>query len=169
MIETFPAREQDRMFEFEVFVSAKLSEMKLRKDPLYGSVSEAELESLMAKAFHAKRRELRMRYPGLRYEIVKYGDIPIGTIATDETGDVIDLADLAIIKPFRNLGIGTRLIRGLLRHAERQGKPVRVFLEAGSPALRLFLRNGFELENRIAARLELVWKPKIGSTPVIAE
>ena len=158
MIGTISAGEEDVAFEFEVFVSAKLAEIEMLARKEGRTLREAELEELLRKRFEAQRREFRVRHPGAKYEIVLYEDAPIGRMVTDASGDAIQLIDLALIKPYRGLGIGSQLIRSLKRNAIVLGKPVTLTVEPDNPALRLFRRHGFELCGRTAERLALVWE-----------
>lgn len=174
MIGTVPAGVKDLAFEFEVFVSVRLAEMARLADPEQpadpaGFLREAELEALLRRQFEAQREAIRECFPGARHEIVLYGDSPIGRMVTEETASAVRLIDLALIKPYRGLGIGSRLVRGLKRHAGQAGKPVKLTLQPDHPALRLFLRQGFKLFGRTEDFLALVWEPGVEELAAIAD
>lgn len=72
-------------------------------------------------------------------EIIGYGGV---TVAADSA----DIANVAVTEPFRNSGVGTAIINGLLEVAAACGAR-KVFLEvrvSNSVAMELYLRCGFK-------------------------
>ena len=71
-------------------------------------------------------------------EIAGYGGI---TVAAGSA----DIDNIAVTEPFRHSGVGTALLSRLCETAKERGAE-KVFLEvrvSNSPALRLYLKNGF--------------------------
>ena len=71
-------------------------------------------------------------------EIAGYGGI---TVAADSA----DIENIAVTEPYRNSGIATSILTGLCNLAKAKGVE-KVFLEvrvSNTPALRLYLKNGF--------------------------
>jgi len=55
----------------------------------------------------------------------------------------IHIINIVLLPEYRNLGIGTSLLKGLIEEAGRAGKPVRIHVEVFNPALRFYERLGF--------------------------
>ena len=67
--------------------------------------------------------------------------------------------DLAVLPPYRNLGIGSRLVSDLIAEASISGKPVCLHVLKASPAVRLYERLGFERSGGVGVHLEMRWSP----------
>ena len=53
--------------------------------------------------------------------------------------------DLALVSEFRNRGIGTALLRGLVATADQASLPVRFHVERSNRARHLYERFGFQI------------------------
>jgi ribosomal protein S18 acetylase RimI-like enzyme len=72
------------------------------------------------------------------------------------------LRQLHLIPAYRRQGIGTQLIKDLLRRADARGKPVTLDVMHGNPARRLYLRLGFRQTGQDADRKQMIWRPPRG-------
>ena len=68
----------------------------------------------------------------------------------------------SICSDLRRQGIGTRLIKDLLRGGDAQGRPVTLDVMHGNPARRLYLRLGFRQNGQDADRKQMIWRPPRG-------
>lgn len=72
-------------------------------------------------------------------EIAGYGGITVAV-------DTADVDNIAVTEPYRNSGVATAILEGLCDLAKGKGVQ-KIFLEvrvSNSPALRLYLKNGFK-------------------------
>jgi GNAT superfamily N-acetyltransferase len=76
-------------------------------------------------------------------KIIQFDGIEIGMLQVEERADCIYLGDVQIQHEYRNRGIGTSLIRSVIRSASIANKPVRLRVLRGNPAKNLYLRLGF--------------------------
>ena len=76
-------------------------------------------------------------------KIIQAEGIDIGMLKVEERSDCIYLGDLQIASGYRNKGIGTDLIKTVIRSANLVNKPVRLRVLNGNPARNLYLRLGF--------------------------
>jgi ribosomal protein S18 acetylase RimI-like enzyme len=53
------------------------------------------------------------------------------------------LVDIALLPEFRNRGLGTRAVAGLIEEARGSSLPLRLSVARGNPAIRLYERLGF--------------------------
>jgi GNAT superfamily N-acetyltransferase len=78
-------------------------------------------------------------------DIITYGGKPIGTIATTESEDCIEIGQFFILPDYQKKGIGTYLLKSLLDKADRSGKNVTLKFLKNNPVKSLYVRNGFRL------------------------
>jgi GNAT superfamily N-acetyltransferase len=76
-------------------------------------------------------------------KIIQADGIDIGMLKVRERTDCMYLGDIQIQQSYRNKGIGTSLIRSVIRSAAIVNKPMRLRVLRGNPAKRLYLRLGF--------------------------
>ncbi len=80
-----------------------------------------------------------------RPEIITYDGKPIGTIATIESEDCIDIGQFFILPDYQNKGIGTHLLKSILDKADRLGKNVTLKFLKNNRVKSLYARHGFRL------------------------
>ena len=78
-------------------------------------------------------------------DVITYDGKLIGTIATIESEDCIDIGQFFILPEYQKKGIGTHLLRGILDKADRLGKNVTLKFLTNNPVKSLYSRNGFRL------------------------
>ena len=76
-------------------------------------------------------------------DIITYDGKLIGTIATIESEDCIEIGQFFILPEYQNKGIGTHLLRSILDGADRVGKNVTLKFLKSNPVKSLYVRNGF--------------------------
>jgi 2-amino-4-hydroxy-6-hydroxymethyldihydropteridine diphosphokinase len=77
-------------------------------------------------------------------EVIQADGIDIGMLKVEERDDCIYLGDLQIDRAYQNQGIGTNLIKTVIRSANIANKPIRLRVLKGNPAKELYLRLGFQ-------------------------
>jgi GNAT superfamily N-acetyltransferase len=78
-------------------------------------------------------------------DIIIYDGKPIGTIATLESEDCIEIGQFFILPEYQNKGIGTYLLNGILEKADRSGRNVTLRFLTNNPVKSLYVRHGFRL------------------------
>jgi ribosomal protein S18 acetylase RimI-like enzyme len=137
--------ETDGDIEFVADLYASTREEELRPVPW----PDAQKHAFLRQQFELQRAHYHQHYVGADWLIVLRDAVPIGRLYL-KTGSVeLRLMDVALVPAQRGLGIGTALMRGLLRHADELGVPVSLHVEPFNPAIRLYERLGFAtLETR---------------------
>lgn len=100
-------------------------------------------DGLVGMQFRAQTMSIRLDHPRADKKIVVVDDAPIGRIIVDADGAAIEVIDVALLPQYRNHGIGSSVLRGVLAHADRVGRQVRLHVEKQSRAVRLYERLGF--------------------------
>lgn len=78
-------------------------------------------------------------------DIMTYDGKPVGTIATIESEDCIEVGQFFILPEYQNKGIGTYLLKSILEKADRLGKNVTLRFLKNNPVKSLYVRNGFRI------------------------
>jgi GNAT superfamily N-acetyltransferase len=74
---------------------------------------------------------------------IQANGIDIGMLKVEEKADYIYLGDIQLDPGYQNKGIGTKLIETVIESAAIVGKPIRLRVLNGNPAVKLYLRLGF--------------------------
>ncbi|MEP7047369.1 MAG: GNAT family N-acetyltransferase [Ilumatobacteraceae bacterium] len=106
-------------------------------------------DGLVGMQFRAQSMSIRLDHPNADRKIVIVEDAPVGRLIVDGSGDSIEVIDVALLPHYRGHGIGTSVLRGVLAHADRSGRAVRLHVEKHSRALRLCERLGFVINGDI--------------------
>jgi len=99
-----------------------------------------------------------------RPDIIKYGAKPVGTIATIETGDCIEIGQFFILPEYQRRGIGTYLLKNILDRADRLGKNATLRFLKNNPVKSLYVRNGFRLIDTSEVAYHMERKPCNGTS-----
>ncbi len=78
-----------------------------------------------------------------QWQIVQLDGRDIGVLCLEREEDGFLLANIEILPPHQNRGIGTRIIEDILVSARRDCLPVRLQVLKANPARRLYERLGF--------------------------
>ena len=113
----------------------------------------------------APRLRVRFRngYKQAQTQIICLGEKAVGWMQVVEHVGRLYLRQLHLIPAYRRQGIGTRLIKELLRLADAEGKPVTLDVMHGNPARRLYARLGFRQIGRDADKMQMIWRPPSGN------
>lgn len=82
-------------------------------------------------------------YLSAQWWIVTCGPEPVGRFYVAQTSGDLRLMDVTLAAGHRNRGVGTALMRGLLRHAQEEAIAATLHVEPYNPAMRLYERLGF--------------------------
>ena len=97
--------------------------------------------------------------PAADDRIILLNGQPIGRMLVDRGEAAILLRDIAVLTDYRNAGVGSRLIKDLMKEAASAGKPLKLHVLGLSPAVRLYERLGFSRTGGDGAYLEMKWIP----------
>lgn len=138
---------------------------------LYASTREEELalvpwkdaqkQAFVETQYHAQDQAYRARYPDGQFLVVERNDEPIGRLYLAPLPRELRVVDIAIAPKHRGVGIGTALMRDVIRAAEADGHSVSLHVEHWNPALRLYTRLGFERVSHNDVYALLVRRPGV--------
>jgi ribosomal protein S18 acetylase RimI-like enzyme len=106
--------------------------------------------------------EARVKFCGYyrveEVRIITIGGGDAGFFQVSEKGDGIILAQIHLEGPYRSQGIGSCLIRDLLRDAGARNLPVSLSVVRHNPARGLYERLGFRVIGEDDTRLHMRWR-----------
>lgn len=152
-----PAALEDKPFLRQLFATTRADELALMP------WDANQKETFISMQFNAQDQQYAMSYPQADHNIILLRDVPIGRMMAARNDTAISLVDIALVPEFRNVGIGTGLIKDLLNEAAAVGKPVRLHVFNSSPAMRLYARLGFSRVGADAVYVEMIWLPPVKS------
>ena len=150
-----PVRPEDEPFLLRVYASTRLEELA----PL--GWSEADQGAFLRQQGEAQHRHYRTHYAGADYSVIELEGQPVGRLYVARWPGEIRIMDIALLPPYRNAGIGTRLIGDLLLEGARVDLPVTIHVESFNPAQRLYARLGFDLAEDNGVYRLMKWSPEV--------
>jgi len=90
--------------------------------------------------------------------IVVVGGADAGWLQVSETDDEMNLEQVHLLGEYRDLGIGTQLIRDTMAEAAAKGKPVLLSLVRGNRAVALYERLGFMPSGQDCTKIHMRWE-----------
>jgi ribosomal protein S18 acetylase RimI-like enzyme len=132
-----PVGPDDDAFLCEVYSSTRREELDS-----WGWDS-AQRDAFLKLQFAGHQAHFTNQFPGADHSIVMIDGRAIGRMVIVRMDQEIRLADIALLPEYRNAGIGTSLISGLLSEGAAAGKPVRLHVTKTNRAQQLYSRLGF--------------------------
>lgn len=129
LIKLIPADETHKEFSYQV-----------------KKVAEGEYITHMFNWDEDVQRDFHVRaWQQQKPDIVTYDGKLIGTIATIESEDCIEIGQFFILPDYQNKGIGTHLLNSILDKADQLGRKVTLRFLKNNPVKSLYVRNGFRV------------------------
>jgi GNAT superfamily N-acetyltransferase len=129
LIKLIPADETQKEFSYQVKKAAEGEYITV----MFG------WDEGVQRDFHAKAWQQQKPH------IITYDGKLIGTIATIESEDCIEIGQFFILPEYHNKGIGTHLLKNILDEADQLGRNVTLKFLKNNPVKSLYIRNGFRL------------------------
>lgn len=129
LIKLIPADEADKEFSYRVKKAAEGEYITY----MFGWDEDIQ------RSYHIKAWQQQ------KPDIITYDGKLIGTIATIESEDCIEIGQFFILPDYQNKGIGTYLLKGILDKADQLGRAVTLKFLKNNPVKSLYVRNGFRI------------------------
>jgi ribosomal protein S18 acetylase RimI-like enzyme len=132
-----PVEPGDEEFLYRVYASTREAELTLV------DWREAQKAAFLRQQFDAQSRYYREHYPEGAFDVILSSGRPVGRLYVARWPEEFRIVDITPLPEHRGLGIGTRLLSGLISASEESGKPLSIRVERFNPALRLYQPLGF--------------------------
>ena len=117
--------------------------------------------SLIDMQYRGRKMTYSAEYPEAKDSIACLDDgTPVGRHLVERKTDGFRGIDLAIMPQWQGRGIGTRILEDLAQESRQAGVKFSLRVVKANPALRLYLRLGFEISAADEMAYEMVWKEK---------
>lgn len=130
-------RDDDAAFLRSVYASTRMDELA----PL--GWSDVQIDAFIDMQNEAQRRDYWRHYDTSRFQIITCQGKDAGRLYVERRTDELRIVDIALLPEWRGRGIGAHLIGRLFDEADQAGLAVRIHVEHGNPAQRLYQRLGF--------------------------
>jgi RimJ/RimL family protein N-acetyltransferase len=131
------ATSEDEAFLLKTYASIRADE--LAQVPW----SEEQRAAFVKMQFDAQQLHYRTHNPNATHDIILLEGRPVGRLYVARRESEVRILDITVLPEYRNRGIGTRLIKALMREAGSMEKPLNIYVESFNPSRRLFERLGF--------------------------
>ncbi len=121
--------------------------------------TQAQQEIFLRMQFDAQCRSYRAGFPDAIDHIVCLDGVAVGRMLLSHETAGLHLVDIALFEACKNQGVGTGLLRRLLRDCKAQGTPVRLQVMQGNRAIRLYRRLGFIETSSDPMYVQMEWTP----------
>jgi len=149
---------RDAVPEDLAFLARLYNDTRRQEVAAWGWLPEQQ-EIFLRMQFDAQRASYRATFPGATDHIVCLDNVAVGRVLVNEDAAGMRLVDIALLAEQRNRGIGTELVRGLLRECETRGLALRLQVFQGNTAIRLYQRLGLKESGGDSMYTQMEWIP----------
>jgi ribosomal protein S18 acetylase RimI-like enzyme len=147
-----PANADDEDFLFELFAGTRQE---------FNFLAETQRQAILKMQYDARRFQYDEGYPQAEGSIIVLDGRPVGRMLVDEGEQAITLIDIAVLAEYRSSGIGTQLLKDLLKRGVNARKPVKLQVFKSNPAVRLYERLGFSQVSEQSMYFEMIFDPAV--------
>lgn len=134
-----PIADQDKEFLQRLYGSTRASELAMLP------WTEKEKEDFISMQFQAQHTFYQDQFKQAEFNIVCKDNADIGRLYTDVRSDEIRIIDIALLPNYRRMGLGKKLLDGVITKAKQLDLPITIHVEKNNPAMNLYKRLGFEV------------------------
>ena len=148
-----PAISDDESFLLNLYASTRSNELDLL------NWDDKQKQAFIDMQFSAQRQQHLICYPQADSSIILLNDDAVGRLLVNRRERELALVDISLLPAHQRLGIGTHLMRELLKEAAAAAKPVRLHVLQSNPARNLYERLGFSIVSGDSIYCEMLWVP----------
>ena len=108
--------------------------------------SDADKAAFLNQQFRAQHAHYQQYYPNADWLVITQGGEDIGRFYIERWPSQHRIIDIALLPEHRGRGYGEALLRDTIDEADAAGKDVSIHVEKLNPAMRLYRRLGFTVE-----------------------
>ena len=131
--------ENDSEFLFQLFEEIKIAELNIFNWP------EQMRNQFISMQYNAFEKMIKNEYPKADDFIIIYNFQNAGRLQLNKDNSGLRIINISLLPDFRNLGIGSKVIKDLLSEADSKKRPVYLEVDKVNPAFNLYSRLGFEI------------------------
>ncbi len=135
-----PINNDDYNFLYKIYCSTRIDEMMIAQWPEY------EREEFLRSQFQLQHTQYLSNNKNATFNIILLDDVLVGRIYMDRKETEIRIIDIALLKEFRNKGIGTKILNDIIEESEKSKTPISLYVDNNSLAKNWYERHGFSQE-----------------------
>jgi ribosomal protein S18 acetylase RimI-like enzyme len=144
----------DLPFLARVYASTRAEEMAA-----VATMTEAQKAAFLDAQFHLQHAHYRKYYPQADWLVTMRDGEDIGRLYLERWPSQHRIIDIAFLPEHRGRGAGEALLRDLMDEAAAAAKDVSIHVEKHNPAMRLYRRLGFVIEEDKGVYDLMRWSP----------
>lgn len=148
-----PASASDEEFLYSVYASTRAEEMA------QVSWTDQEKRAFLRMQFQAQYRFYTENYSGAEFQVILIENQPVGRLYLHRRKNEIRILDIALLPEYRNQGLGSTLLNNILEEGRQNNRSVTIHVERFNPALHLYQRLGFRLQQDKGIYYFMEWSP----------
>ncbi|HEX9987956.1 MAG TPA: GNAT family N-acetyltransferase [Chloroflexia bacterium] len=148
-----PITSDDEALLYRIYASTRVEELALT------NWDDAQKAAFLMMQFTAQHRYYQEHYSDATFEVILVDGQPAGRLYVGRWPEEIRIVDIALLPEYRNAGIGTTLLKGILEEAAQTGRRVSIHVERFNPAMRLYERLGFSTVGEHGVYYLMEWLP----------
>ena len=133
-----PISEKDLPFLHALYGTTRAAELAMVP---WSDQQKVEFIDMQFKAQHAYYQE---HFADADFAIIVKASQDIGRLYLDKRQTEFRIIDIALMPEQQNMGLGRALLEDVIDQAKQVNLPVTIHVEKNNPAMRLYLRLGFE-------------------------
>jgi GNAT superfamily N-acetyltransferase len=114
-------------------------------------------DTILRMQFKAQLLTYSAQFPAAEHQIIMLDERAIGRVLVERSELENRGVDIALLREYRNGGIGRMVVQELLDEAGRAGKPFRISVVKSNPALHLYERLGFKTTGDTGTQFLMEW------------
>jgi ribosomal protein S18 acetylase RimI-like enzyme len=148
-----PITAQDTRFLCRLYAGTRTDELSVL------DWSNTQKETFLRMQFDAQHTHYMAKFPEASFQVIELDGEPVGRLYVDRRPSEIRIVDIALLPEYRGRGIGTLLIKQVLREGQISGRPVGICVESYNRALTLYHRLGFRKIDETEVYSLMKWVP----------
>ncbi len=149
---------EDDSLLYEVYASTREQELAIVP------WTDEQRKMFLSMQFASQSSHYRERFPDATYSIIMRDDLPLGRLYVLREKDEIRILDITLLPQYRGKGVGTSLVRQLLKEASQSKRRLRIYVETFNPSQQLFQRLGFKPIKEEGINFLMEWTLESAST-----
>ncbi|MCF6319324.1 MAG: GNAT family N-acetyltransferase [Proteobacteria bacterium] len=122
---------------------------------------DIQRHEFLKQQFQAQHEYYQSHYSHSEFLLILKNNNPIGRVYLDREDNSICLIDIALMPKFKSQGLGTKLLKELLKEAQLTNKKIVIHVENFNPAYQWYLKHGFKQVEDKGVYQYMEWHPTI--------
>lgn len=148
-----PVSPDDEGFLLALYAATRADELALT------GWDESQRQAFVEMQFAAQQQYYRSQFPEAEHSIILIDERPAGRLYIARSDREIRILDIVVADEHRRAGIGSSILKGLMREAENRETNVRIYVERFNPSLSLFTQLGFTSVESTPSHFLMEWRP----------